>query len=322
MSCHNAPDFPPYNMIGRSAALLQVINQLPVFAQSPAPVLILGESGTGKEKAAAALHALGPRKDRPFVAINVAALPAALLESELFGHIKGAFTGAQREHKGLVAEAEGGTLFLDEIGDMDVSLQAKLLRFTESGEYRPVGSSQTCRSNVRLITATHRDLKQRVRDGLFRDDLYYRLAVLNLTMPALRERISDIPLLVEYFLKDIATREKKNTPQITPAALHKLQSYAWPGNIRELIGVLTRAVILYTEGTLTAEMIDLEAAPTAQTPTAPPPPVKSLREAENEAIQSALFHCNGNVLRAAALLQVAPSTLYRRGLRDVTGGTH
>lgn len=213
------------HLVGQSPAHLRIIKQLPVFAASTAPVLILGETGTGKEMTARAIHDLSPRAAQPFVALNAAAMPASLLESELFGHVRGAFTGAHRDHAGLVAAANGGTLFLDEIGDMDPTLQAKILRFADSGEYRPVGSTRVMTSNVRLITATHRPLADLARAGLFREDLYYRLSVLTLVLAPLRARLDDLPMLAEHLLRLIATHEKKPQPVLSPPAFEKLMAH-------------------------------------------------------------------------------------------------
>jgi DNA-binding NtrC family response regulator len=307
------------NLIGSSGAFLDVIRQADKIAASSARVLVSGETGTGKEKIAVYLHKKSHRPEKPFIAINCSALPAALLESELFGHVKGAFTGSNRTHEGLIASASGGTLFLDEIADLELPLQAKLLRFLETGEFRKVGSTALERADVRVIAATHQTLKHLVTRGLFREDLYYRLSVLTLEMPPLRARKEDIPLLAQHFLETFAAAERKSFRAMEPEALARLAAYPWPGNIRELQNALHKAVVLNDGAILTAGMLEATLpAPAAeacrnviplQSDSAPPKP---LWQTEKEAIDTALRYCSGNIPRAAALLQVSPSTLYRR----------
>jgi transcriptional regulator with GAF, ATPase, and Fis domain len=229
-------------LIGQSAAMLELARLTRLVAPHDARVLIQGETGTGKELVAKALHALSPRAHKPLVVLNCAAVPEALLEAELFGHTRGAFTGAVQARVGRIEAAHGGTLFLDEIGEMPLALQAKLLRFLENGELQRVGENQVIRVDVRVIAATHKDLESMSEDGTFRLDLYHRLAVFPLDLPSLRERTEDIPLLCENFLAELATGSSRK--YLSRSALNKLCSHAWPGNVRELSHVLQRGLIL------------------------------------------------------------------------------
>ncbi len=224
-------------------------------AQSDASVLIQGESGTGKELLARAIHRASPRHDKPFVAINCGAIPAELLESELFGHVKGAFTGAGRDHPGLFQSAEGGTLFLDEIGDMPAQLQVKLLRVLQEGEVRPVGATETRPVDVRILSATHCNLEEAIVSGEFREDLYYRLNVVTLTLPPLRERREDIPLLARHFLAALTEKYRRRIHGFAPDALDMLTAADWPGNIRQLHNVLEQCVALCTTSTIPASLV-------------------------------------------------------------------
>jgi len=229
-----------FGMIGASPAMEEVFGVLQRIVRTDVPVLVLGESGTGKELVARALHEHGPRRKGPMVAVNCAAIPPTLLESELFGHVKGAFTGAHRSRKGYAETADGGTLFLDEIGEMPLELQAKLLRFLQEGEVRPVGGNTIRKVDVRVVAATNQDLLARVREKAFREDLYYRLAVISIQMPPLREREGDIPHLVHHILQNQA-EEGLPAARIEEDALQALEAYSWPGNIRQLQNELTRA---------------------------------------------------------------------------------
>jgi two-component system response regulator GlrR len=224
-------------------------------AQSEAAVLIQGESGTGKELLARAIHRASPRRTKPFVAINCGAIPAELLESELFGHVKGAFTGAGRDHPGLFLSADGGTVLLDEIGDMPAPLQVKLLRVLQEGEVRPVGSTETRAVDVRIVSATHRDLEAAIAGGEFREDLYYRLNVVNLALPPLRERREDIPLLARHFLAALTEKYRRRIHGFAPDALAMLAAADWPGNIRQLHNVLEQCVALCTTSTIPASLV-------------------------------------------------------------------
>ena len=234
------------NIITQSAVMEDLLTKAGLVAEGDASVLIYGESGVGKELFAHAIHDASKRCHHPFVAINCAAIPEQLLESELFGHVKGAFTGAVRDHKGLFQLAEGGTVFLDEIGDMPLLLQVKLLRVLQERQVRPVGSTQAMTVDVRIISATHRDLKSEIAAGTFREDLYYRLDVVALTIPALSQRREDIPLLTNYFLSMFSEKYNKNINGFAPEAMEMLVSASWPGNVRQLMNVIERCVALST----------------------------------------------------------------------------
>ncbi len=239
----------------RSAKMDDLLRRARLVADSMASVLVLGESGTGKELLARAIHAASNRAGKPFMAINCAAIPEQLLESELFGYAKGAFTGAATAQQGLFQAADGGTLFLDEIGDMPLSLQAKLLRVLQEGAVRPVGATQSVNVDVRIISATHRNLDQMRADRTFREDLFYRLNVVALKLPSLAERREDIPLLVNHFLKKIATRYRKTVPTLAPDALAALVAAPWPGNVRQLENLLEQAVALSTTHVIPLSLI-------------------------------------------------------------------
>lgn len=232
------------SIIGKSPAMLEVFNTIHRVAGANATVLIHGESGCGKELVARAIHYSGPRKTKPFVAVNCTAIPEGLMESELFGHIKGSFTGAHADKKGLFEEANGGTLFLDEIGDLSLTLQAKLLRVLQDKTIRPVGGTENKQIDVRIVAATHRDLKVMVADQKFREDLFYRLNVLPLKVPALRERTEDIPLLVENFIVKFAAQNNSKVRGVTNEAMAALMAHPWPGNVRELENLIERVVVL------------------------------------------------------------------------------
>ena len=232
-----------------------LLRQARLVADTDAAVLITGESGTGKELLAQAIHRASPRGARPFVAVNCGAIPGELLESELFGHARGAFTGAVQAHKGLFQSADGGTLLLDEIGDMPLPLQVKLLRVLQQGEVRPVGSTQAIPVNVRVVSATHRDLEAQRAAGLFREDLYYRLNVVSLRLPSLAERREDIPLLAVHFLRGLAERYRKAVPSLAPDAMQALVAAPWPGNVRQLLNLLEQAVALTTTGVIPATLV-------------------------------------------------------------------
>jgi transcriptional regulator with GAF, ATPase, and Fis domain len=247
----------PGEIIGQSAALRQVLQQVEQVAATDTTVLILGETGTGKELVARAIHDSSSRKNRPLVKVNCAALPSTLIESELFGHEKGAFTGAQSRKIGRFELANGGTLMLDEIGDLPPELQVKLLRVLQEGEFERLGSSNTIQVNVRVIAATNRDLKQDVRESRFRADLWYRLNIFPITMPPLRNRKEDIPLLTDHFVSKFSKKVGKRFSAISPAAIESLDSYGWPGNVRELASVIERAVIVSSGPVLTlADKLD------------------------------------------------------------------
>ncbi len=247
-------------LIGTSPVFVRQVARVPLLARYDASVLILGETGTGKEVCAQAIHYLSARAGGPWVSVNCGAIPTELVEAELFGHVKGAYTDAHNSRKGLVHEAEGGTLFLDEIDSLPYGAQAKLLRFLQDKEYRPVGANQLIHADVRVIAATNRNPVQMAARGEFRQDLLFRLNVLTLQMPLLRDRLSDVPSLAMYFLTRAAQQWHKLAPALSPSALRKLMAYDWPGNVRELKNVMERAVLMSTAGPLTAQDIDLGGA--------------------------------------------------------------
>lgn len=303
-------------MVGRSAAMTRVYKDIARVAPLEVSVLIQGETGTGKELVARAIHDAGPRAAGPYLAINCPSLPEGLLESELFGHVRGAFTGATGDRAGLFEAAHGGTLLLDEIGDMPLTVQAKLLRVLETREVRPVGSSVVRQPDVRVLAATHFDLERAVKEGSFREDLLYRLNAITIRLPPLRERADDIPLLVTHFLRRFAGAEGAGPAAIAPAALRVLASYVWPGNVRELAHVLERAVALAR-----GHRIDLEDLPSVvregrapRTETAIGS-LHTLEDVERAHILSVLKSVGGARRRAAAILGIDRKTLYRKLLR-------
>jgi len=256
-----ARDYPVSGMVGHCAAMQEVFARIRKVAPTDAAVLILGESGTGKELVARAVHELSARHDAPIIAVNCAAIPENLIESELFGHEKGAFTGAVAAHRGLVEAADGGTLFLDEIGELPAAAQARLLRVLQEGEIRRVGSAHVRRVNIRLIAATHRNLQQRVAEGLFRSDLYFRLRVMEIELPPLRERGEDLEELAQFLLTKACRRLNRPLMALAPEAVALIRDYAWPGNVRELENALERAVILSDGGQITPELLAIENSP-------------------------------------------------------------
>ncbi len=266
--------WPVQGMIGRCAAMQTLFDQIARVAPTDASVLVLGESGTGKELVARALHDQSPRRDAPFVAVNCATIPEHLVESELFGHLKGAFTGAERDRPGLIQSADGGTLFLDEIAELPLTVQARLLRVLQDGELRPVGSERSRRVNVRLVAATNRDLRYLVEEERFRGDLYFRLRVVELRLPPLRERGEDLLLLADHLLEKACRRLNRPPMSFTPEARELIQRYHWPGNVRELENAVERAAILASGDLVEPELLGLlaEEQPRANTP----PPALSL----------------------------------------------
>ena len=317
-----------HDLLGASLPMRAVYNVIESAAASRATVFITGESGTGKELCAAAIHQLSPRRNGPFVAVNCGAIPRELMESEMFGHVKGAFTGAVTNRDGAITRAQGGTLFLDEICEMDLTLQVKLLRVIQSGEFQKVGGSEVERADVRYVCATNRDPWGEVQAGRFREDLYYRLHVVPCAMPPLRDRDDDILLLARHFLAAYAKEEGKDFADFDEGATRALRRYPWPGNIRELQNALRNAV-LFNQGRLVTEaMLNRldpnaaarpAAAPIAALSAARPAnaadaraAVKPLWMIEKAAIEEAIALCNGNIPRAAALLEINPSTIYRR----------
>jgi DNA-binding NtrC family response regulator len=246
-----------HSLVGESECFLQVIEKIPPIAASDVTVVILGETGTGKELFARAIHYTSSRRDKPFVPVNCGALPDQLFENEMFGHIKGAFTDASSVEKGILSIAEGGTLFLDEIDGLSPAAQIKLLRFLQDREYRPLGSSKSLVANVRILAATNADLRKQVELKMFREDLYHRLNIISLTIPPLRDRIGDIPLLASRLLSKYSSQHGRDSFRLGAGPLQKLMAYSWPGNVRELEGVVQRAVILSPSSTLRAADIDV-----------------------------------------------------------------
>ena len=298
-----------FEIAGTSPALRRALELAAAAARSDAPVLVLGESGTGKELVARAVHRSSPRARGPFVAINCAAIPEGLLEAELFGHRRGAWTGADRDREGLLREAHRGTLFLDEVGDMPLAMQAKLLRALESGEVRPLGGGVR-RIDVRVVAATHRDLRARVQAGLFREDLWWRLAVFALELPPLRARGDDALLLAERFLRELCP---ERPPRLSDGARARLLRHAWPGNVRELRNAIRRVAALGAPVVEARDLAFLGAPRAAPPPVAEPEsPLVDLRALERREVERARDRTGGHVRQAAALLGVHPATLYRK----------
>jgi len=294
--------------ITRSPRMEDLLRQARLVADSDASVLIYGDSGTGKELLARAIHRASRRADRPFVAVNCGAIPGDLLESELFGHARGAFTGAIQAHKGLFQSADGGTLLLDEIGDMPLPLQVKLLRVLQEGEVRPVGSTQAIPVDVRVISATHRDLEVQRADGRFREDLYYRLNVVSLNLPPLSERREDIALLATDILRKLATRYRKPVPTLAPDAMALLVAAPWPGNVRQLLNLLEQAVALtpttVIPATLVANALKEDAAALI-------PFEEARRTFERDYLARLLKITGGNVTQAAQLAKRNRTEFYK-----------
>ncbi len=316
---------PPGRFIGQSLAMQVVYRILRSAAPTNATVFITGESGVGKELCAEALHKLSKRRDGPFVAINCAAIPKDLMESELFGHVKGAFTGALNDRKGAALQADGGTLFLDEVGEMDLALQTKLLRFLQEKTVQRVGDDVLKRADVRIVCATNRDPQAEVLAGRFREDLFYRLHVVPLELPPLRERDRDAVLLARNFLALFAQEDGKAFKGFSPDAEAVLLAYPWPGNVRQLQNVVRSIVVLNDGETVTLDMLPRMLWGSAGAPAAPratpappvqaPPPIVGIRPLEDvikSTIEGAIEACGGSIPRAAAALQVSPSTIYRR----------
>ncbi len=299
-------------IIFRSTAFREVYDLTLQVAESDANILIMGESGTGKELIAGALHRNSPRRDKPLVSLNCAALSDTLLESQLFGHMRGAFTGAVMNQKGLLEEADGGTLFLDEIGDVSPAIQAKLLRVTQEKDFIVLGSTRTRKVDVRFVAATNKDLMNEVREGRFREDLYYRLNVISINLPPLRERRADIEPLARHFLKVSSRRMKKDVPGIDDAALQALLQYDWPGNVRELENVMERAVILARSGTITVGLLPLGARRETLPAPAAATSLIALDEIERLHITSILKETAFNKSRAAEILGISRKTLDRK----------
>ncbi len=319
------------NLIGSGAGMRRVFDTIRKVAETDLTVLVRGESGTGKELVAQALHQRSPRRSRPFVAVNCAAISRELVESELFGHEKGAFTGADARRVGRFEAARGGTIFLDEIGDMPGATQAKVLRVLQERTFERVGGNQPVGADVRVVAATHRDLEEEVRRGRFREDLYYRLKVVEVELPALRERPEDVPALVEHFLAALATRLERKKIPITPAALARLARHSWPGNVRELRNVVEQAAVLASGPAIDEEDLRLPEAAAAgdgATRAGGAPEDGSFSDAKRQAVESfersyllsALRAHDGNVSRTAAAIGMVRQSLQQKirelGLRD------
>jgi formate hydrogenlyase transcriptional activator len=308
-------------VVGNSPALRAVLRSIEQVAPTDATALILGETGTGKELVARAIHDRSPRRDRPLVKVNCAAISAGLVESELFGHVRGAFTGALDHRDGRFKIADGGTIFLDEVGELPLETQVKLLRILQEQEFEPVGSSKTLKVNVRVIAATNRDLAAEVQGGKFRSDLFYRLNVFPIRVPPLRDRVADIGPLVMYFVQQFAKKFGKPVPQVADDALRRLRAYSWPGNVRELQNVIERAVVLAAGPVLTLDDGVLSAvaptsAPASNGAEAPAAPAgASLEEVERQHILAVLGETRWRIegeRGAAKVLGLSPSTLRSR----------
>ncbi len=301
------------DVVGKSPVMAAVFDLVRRVAGSTANVLITGESGTGKEMVARAIHASGPRGAKPFIAINCTAIPESLLESELFGHAKGSFTGAIARKKGLFEEGNGGTIFLDEIGDMSPPLQAKLLRVIQERKVRPVGDNAMIDVDVRIIAATHKDLKAAIREGCFREDLYYRLSVIPISIPPLRQRASDIPLLAQHFLRKYAAANGARVTGFTPAAIEKLMAMRWEGNVRELENAIERAVVLASASLIDTQDIDSpEVKDADQFFRRSSDDWPTVAQLEERYVRGVLEKTAGRKDKAAQILGINRRTLYRK----------
>jgi DNA-binding NtrC family response regulator len=303
------------NLIGASDAMQEVFGLIQGAARADLNVLVTGESGTGKELVAKAIHYSGPRRRGPFVALNCAAIPETLLESELFGHVRGAFTGAVTARKGLVEEAHGGTLFLDEISEMSLTLQAKLLRVLEDREVRPLGSNRGTVVEFRAIASTNRDPKAQIEAGTFRADLYYRLNVVGIHLPPLRQRAGDLPRLARHFVQEFAAQQQRPVRALSPEAMALMEAYRWPGNVRELENAIERAVAFARSESITPADLPPAVREEGQIVEAGVVRRWSLRELQERYIECVLAEVQGDRGRAAEILQVHPRTLERRDRR-------
>jgi two-component system response regulator AtoC len=304
-------EFGHYGIVGRSRAIQDVLRKLELVARARSTVLITGETGTGKELAARAIHARSEQRDMPLIKVSCAAIPESLIESELFGYVKGAFTGATGNRRGRFALADGGTIFLDEIGSVSLPVQAKLLRVLQEREFEPVGSERTQSVDVRVIAATNRDLRAMVGEGRFQEDLYYRLSVIPIELPPLRERGEDIPLLVEHFVRKHAQRTGRRIEGIEPSALERMAAYRWPGNVRELENTIERAVVLASGSVIDAGSIWMTEPPAGAGSAGLPSPRlhENVEWAERESVRRALRQANGVKKDAAEQLGISQRAL-------------
>jgi DNA-binding NtrC family response regulator len=298
----------PASFIALSPAMQRVERVIRQVAPSDANLLITGENGTGKGVVARSIHQLSPRAQGAFISVNMGGLPDSLFESEMFGHVKGAFTDARSERVGRFELADNGTIFLDEIANLTAAQQAKILRVLETGEFEKIGSSKTLRVNARVVSATNADLRAEIAAGRFREDLFFRLNTIEIHLPPLRERVEDIPALVNYFLDELAQRYRKEITGLSPGALECLKRYSWPGNVRELRHALERAVLLTGDGEITAEDFGLQAPGLRATSLDD----MDLESVEAHLIRKALDRCEGNALQAAEMLGLSRSAFYRR----------
>ena len=305
-----------FTPVFKSKSMQEIEELVNAMAPSEANVLITGESGVGKEVIANLIHGRSRRVDKPMVKLNCAAFPQAMIEGELFGYVKGAFTGAMNDFPGMISEANGGTLFLDEISDMPPDLQTRFLRVLQDREFRPLGSTRTLKADFRVIAATNRPIPQALAENRLRSDLYYRLNTFQIEVPPLRERKQDIPPLVTFFLKQFATQLGKSEPEISPDAFQKLLDYSWPGNVRELQNAMEYAVVLARNNTVSVRELpgelQLPSALQQIDRTMSPQGVQSLDDMERAAILQALAHCHGNKKKAAELLGIQRPTLYNK----------
>lgn len=302
------------NIIGKSKKMKVIFDLIDRIAGTNSTVLITGDSGTGKELFAKALHYNSQRKDRPFIAVDCGVIPENLIESELFGHAKGAFTGADHAKKGLFAEAHTGTLFLDEIGNLPVPSQAKLLRALQEKEIKAVGSNETIKVDARVVAATKEDLRQSVEAGIFRNDLYYRLSVIPIHIPPLKERAEDIPVLIEHFLEKVCKNNNVDSRELTPEVMNALMSYGWPGNVRELENVIERLVLISPDKRIDVDYLPQEIvnATGDNSNTMKDTLNRQVAGAEKELIQEALERASGNRTKAAKLLGISRASLYNK----------
>jgi PAS domain S-box-containing protein len=302
-----------HGLIGTSQPMQQVYDLIENAAHSDAPVIIFGESGTGKELVSRAIHEIGERRDQPLVKVNCASLTESLLESELFGHVRGAYTGAYRDRVGRFEKAQGGAIFLDEIGDLPLSIQVKLLRTLETKRVERVGDHRPIAVDVRIITATNRNLEQLVAEGKFREDFFFRINVIPIHLPPLRERLEDIPALADHFIRHLRGKSGKEITGLSPDALELFMRHAWPGNVRELKGVLEYAFVVAEAGLIRAEHLPVKMKSPATSPEPPARPIpRQEATAERDALLKALIRCRGNQTQTAKLLGVNRVTVWHR----------